>query len=119
MNLIALGHWKLILITAVLQLISFACGLYNGHTYWPKQQIEAIPVNYTTQSTQLTNLATGGQGTNTTPHTNQNCPVKGNVSGKNKIYHIQGGAFYERTQEEMCFQTEAEATAAGFVKSSR
>lgn len=119
MDFVALEKWKLLLIAAGLQLISFACGLYSGHTYWPKQQIEAIPLNYTTQSSQPTNTITVEQGTGTTTPTNQNCPVKGNVSGKNKIYHVQGGAFYERTQEELCFQTEAEATAAGFVKSSR
>ena len=119
MDFVALEKWKLLLIAAGLQLISFACGLYSGHTYWPKQQIEAIPINYNTQTPPTTNAITKGQGTNANTPTNQNCPVKGNVSGKNRIYHVQGGAFYERTQEEMCFKTEAEATAAGFVKSSR
>lgn len=47
------------------------------------------------------------------------CPVKGNISSKSKIYHIKGGAFYDRTTAEMCFATEAEAQAAGFTKSSR
>ena len=48
------------------------------------------------------------------------CPVKGNISsGGKKIYHVPGGAFYARVHEEMCFQTEAEALAAGFVKSGR
>lgn len=47
------------------------------------------------------------------------CIVKGNISGKNKIYHIKGGAFYERTQAEQCFSTESEAVASGYRKSSR
>jgi hypothetical protein len=50
-----------------------------------------------------------------------NCVVKGNIStttGK-KIYHVQGGAFYAKVKPEECFKTEAEALAAGFVKSSR
>lgn len=119
MNLLAFGHWKLLLITALVQLISFACGLYSGHTYWPKQQINAIPVNYTTDSSQPTTSIKEGQGTTTPPPASLNCPVKGNISSKNKIYHIKGGAFYDRTQEEMCFQTEAEAIAAGFIKSTR
>ncbi len=119
MDLLALEKWKLLLIGAGFQLISFACGLYSGHTYWPKHQIEAIPINYTTQSSESTNTVQAGEGTNTVIGTNNSCPIKGNISGKNKIYHLKGGAFYDRTQEEMCFQTEAEATAAGFVKSSR
>lgn len=49
----------------------------------------------------------------------QSCIVKGNISSKDKIYHVKGGAFYERTTPEMCFTTEAEAKAAGFRKSSR
>lgn len=48
-----------------------------------------------------------------------NCPIKGNVSSASKIYHVKGGSFYERTNPEMCFQTEGEAVAAGFRKSSR
>lgn len=45
--------------------------------------------------------------------------IKGNISSKSKIYHMPGGAFYEKTQPEQCFATEAEAQAAGFVKSKR
>lgn len=46
--------------------------------------------------------------------------IKGNISsGGEKIYHMPGGAFYTRTNPEMCFATEAEAQAAGFRKSSR
>ncbi len=48
------------------------------------------------------------------------CIVKGNIgTGGRKIYHVKGGAFYERTKAEQCFNTEAEAQAAGFIKSSR
>lgn len=56
----------------------------------------------------------------TTTSSTTSCVVKGNIStaGK-KIYHVQGGAFYERTKAEQCFNTEAEALAAGFIKSSR
>lgn len=48
-----------------------------------------------------------------------NCPVKGNVSKDSKIYHVPGGSFYNRVKPEQCFQTEAEAKAAGFRKSTR
>lgn len=48
------------------------------------------------------------------------CIVKGNISSTDsKIYHIKGGAFYDRVKAEQCFNTEAEAQAAGFRKSSR
>jgi len=51
----------------------------------------------------------------------QNCAgkIKGNISSSGKIYHLPGGTFYDRTNPEMCFTTEAEAQAAGFRKSSR
>lgn len=46
------------------------------------------------------------------------CIVKGNISSAGKkIYHVKGGAFYDRTKAEQCFNTEA--LAAGFIKSSR
>jgi hypothetical protein len=48
------------------------------------------------------------------------CIVKGNISSTgSKIYHVKGGAFYDRVKPEQCFNTEAEAQAAGFRKSSR
>jgi hypothetical protein len=47
------------------------------------------------------------------------CTIKGNISGKNKIYHVPGGAFYERTTPEQCFDSEESAEAAGFRKSSK
>ena len=49
----------------------------------------------------------------------QNCAgkIKGSAS---QIYHVPSGAFYERTTKPVaCFDTEAEAQAAGFRKSSR
>lgn len=45
--------------------------------------------------------------------------IKGNIGSKEKIYHLPGGAFYNRTNPEMCFDTEADAKAAGFRRSSR
>lgn len=45
--------------------------------------------------------------------------IKGNISSSGKIYHIPGGAFYNRTIPELCFTTEAEAQSAGFRKSMR
>ncbi|MFN8540828.1 MAG: F0F1 ATP synthase subunit B [Thermomicrobiales bacterium] len=42
-------------------------------------------------------------------------PIKGNHSrGGEFIYHVPGGASYDRTDPEVCFATEADAQAAGF-----
>jgi micrococcal nuclease len=60
------------------------------------------------------------------PQTSQTKPsskqklIKGNINSKGeKIYHVPGGAFYDRTNAEEWFATEAEARAAGYRKSKR
>ena len=45
--------------------------------------------------------------------------IKGNVGSSENIYHMPGGSFYDRTDAELCFTTEAAAVSAGFRKSSR
>lgn len=46
--------------------------------------------------------------------------IKGNINSRGeKIYHVPGGAFYERTIAEQMFCTEKEAVSAGFRKSKR
>src|SRR3989344_4877421 len=47
------------------------------------------------------------------------CVIKGNISTSGMIYHIPGGASYDKTNPEKCFNTEAEAKAAGFRKAAR
>lgn len=53
------------------------------------------------------------------------CPVKGNVTGSGeRIYHVEGGASYERLQinpgqGDRCFETVAEAADAGFRPAGR
>lgn len=44
-------------------------------------------------------------------------PIKGNASSM--IYHVPGGAYYDRTKPEKCFSTESAAQAAGYRKSKR
>ncbi len=48
-------------------------------------------------------------------------PIKGNLttSSGEKIYHVPGGQFYDRTIPEECFATEADARAAGYRRSQR
>lgn len=57
----------------------------------------------------------------TKPIDKWNCPdwarIKGNASSM--IYHVPGGAFYEKTNPEECFATEAAAQKAGYRKSKR
>lgn len=46
--------------------------------------------------------------------------IKGNLSSSGeRIYHLPGGAYYNRTIPEVCFITEADARADGFRRSSR
>lgn len=46
--------------------------------------------------------------------------IKGNISsGGEKIYHVPGGQFYDRTSAEACFATPEEAEAAGYRRSKR
>lgn len=52
------------------------------------------------------------------------CPIKGNLSSSGKIYHVPGGAFYDKTvidpaAGERWFCSEAEAQAAGWRRSQR
>ena len=82
--------------------------------------------NYTTSANEKqTILPDGGEGAVAGAQTGAanlpgDCPIKGNIgSAGKKIYHVKGGAFYDRTKAEQCFNTEKEAVAAGFVKSSR
>ena len=87
--------------------------------------------NYTTQQPKKPLTAEAGTqaaapeqgnvaGAATSTATNGQCIVKGNISAKgDKVYHVKGGAFYDKTKPEQCFNTEAEALAAGFRKSSR
>lgn len=44
-------------------------------------------------------------------------PIKGNASSK--IYHVRGGAYYNRTKPEECFRTTGAAVAAGYRASKR
>lgn len=46
--------------------------------------------------------------------------IKGNINSKGeKIYHVPGGAYYDRTEPEAWFFTEEDARAAGYRPSKR
>jgi micrococcal nuclease len=47
-------------------------------------------------------------------------PIKGNINRRGeRIYHVPGGAFYDRTKPERCFATEEEAQREGFRRARR
>lgn len=94
-----------------------------------KSQVNYSKTNNTAQKTAVPGAA-GGQevkgeavlapaaAATSTP--GADCKIKGNIASTGrKIYHMPGGAFYKTVKPEMCFNTEAEALAAGFVKSGR
>ena len=102
-------------------IVGFGAGSYVRET---RRDISKPQANYTTvPAKKPANTATNtvGQGTaKQATSTPASCIVKGNISSTGKkIYHVQGGAFYARVKPEQCFNTETEALAAGFVKSSR
>ena len=102
-------------------IVGFGAGSYVRET---RSNAKPYP-NYTTvpaKKPAVAATATPEEGTNKQATSTQtsSCVVKGNISSTGKkIYHVQGGAFYARVKPEECFNTEAEAQAAGFIKSSR
>lgn len=65
--------------------------------------------NQNSQTNTSDNTSTSGTG-----------KIKGNINSKGeKIYHMSGGAYYDRTIPEVWFSTEEEAQAAGFRRSKR
>jgi hypothetical protein len=107
-------------------IIGFGTGSYEKEI---RRNTNKTTANYTTQPSKK---PTTGQGTvagattglppvaaaTSTP--TGSCIIKGNVSSSGrKIYHVPSGALYKVVKPEQCFNTEAEALAAGFVKSGR
>ena len=67
----------------------------------------------------ITETPTSPQAPTTSPASTEG-KIKGNInSSGEKIYHMPGGAYYDRTDAEEYFDTEEEAQAAGYRKSSR
>jgi hypothetical protein len=108
-------------------IIGFGAGRFNQELSGRKIKSET-QTNYNTKpAAQATQAKEEGIAT-TPPETvsaekvlgtaaNKSCPVKGNPTSK--IYHLPGGAFYEVLKSFHCFNSEAEAKAAGYKKSGR
>jgi len=90
---------------------------YSNYTTTPAKK--PLTAEAGTQPTNATEQGTTAAAAAPIPPASGTCIVKGNISANSKIYHVKGGAFYDRVKPEQCFNTEAEALAAGFRKSSR
>ncbi len=78
----------------------------------PNEVVEKKDIK-STEQTQTSNV----NSKKTSTQNPDDCYIKGS---KSKVYHIPGGAFYERTTNPIsCFNSEEEAQSAGFIKSSR
>ena len=110
---------------ALVFIVGFGAGKYDGAIQPQNYKQQA---NYTTTQDKKPSpfankegdAAATGTVAGAATSTPSSCVVKGNISAKGKkVYHVVGGAFYKIVKPEQCFNTEAEALAAGFVKSSR
>lgn len=119
-NFYKIKFWAVIILV---QIICFATGVFAGKYYFTTTNQNLNTPNFNTNQGQTTTTKNPEvavePNTSTNPSNNEACYIKGNISSKTKIYHMPGGSFYERTDPEMCFNSEGEAQAAGFTKSSR
>ncbi len=111
-------------------LLVFIVGFGSGKFVKEKKSSESstVPTNYTTKKV-VKPITAEGEGieakvletaTTVPAAVIEKCIIKGNIPAKGKkLYHVQGGAFYQRVKAEQCFNTEQEALAAGYEKSSR
>lgn len=121
------------LVLAVCFVLVFLAGFGSGRyeKEWRRDRIKS-QTNYNTKTAAVTKTpeaatapAVLGQQQTAQPAaaasgTPANCVIKGNISSsKKKIYHVPGGSSYNIVKPEQCFATEAEAVAAGYVKSQR
>ncbi len=122
---------KPLAIAAVCFLAVFIAGFGTGRVSTGKSSSSTEKRSLTNNTTNMGDK-TKAANTNSAPKTSTNtnsspktavapvdpadCYIKGS---KSKTYHIPGGAFYERTNPAACFNSEEEAVAAGYKKSSR
>ncbi len=100
----------------------FVIGFGTGRFDRDYQKTRTQPQSYYTTKSAAGKAAAGGGGEaakvlGTTTDPQSPCPVKGNPGSK--IYHLPGGAFYDTLKSPQCFQSEAQAQAAGYRKSGR
>jgi hypothetical protein len=111
---------KLVLIIGYILVGSLGIGL--GHFTASEHEIPEIRVEESFQLLNNYNPNTSGVQTQASTNvSNQALNCNGKIKGsKSMIYHLPGGAFYNKTTSPIrCFDTETDAKAAGFRKSSR
>src|SRR6185436_17374341 len=93
-------------------------GFFGGKSINSKSQDAQLPVISATANYNETKDVVQ---TEQTTKTEQKLDCEGKIKGSASLkYHLPGGAFYKRTTNPIaCFDTEAQAAAAGFTKSSR
>ncbi|KZL89167.1 thermonuclease family protein [Clostridium magnum] len=98
---------------------------YNYEARNANKGLWAINHNGTTkgnipESSKQSNSSSSNSNSSTAPSSSGHGLIKGNINSKGeKIYHVPGGQFYDKTVPEQWFNTEAEAQAAGYRKSKR
>ena len=105
-NLLIENQQKIILLIGFVFVAAMSFGL--GRSTAPQAQTSSLsPVNYTANIEQTQSASA--------------LSCEGKIKGSGSyIYHLPGGSFYAKTTSPIaCFDTEAQAIAAGFRKSSR
>ncbi|OGE80177.1 MAG: hypothetical protein A2660_02505 [Candidatus Doudnabacteria bacterium RIFCSPHIGHO2_01_FULL_45_18] len=106
-NILRIHEQKIILTTGYLLVAGLAFGLGRYTlTDLPQEQSNYTPT--------ISGLQTNSE-------INKETECDGKIKGSSSmIYHVPGGSFYSRTTNPIrCFDTEAQAEAADFRKSSR
>lgn len=95
----------------------------------PKKSTGSDKTNTSANKPSSSSTASSNSGNSTTPFQNnpaddkeQNTQFKGKIKGNanSKIYHVPGGAYYDRTVDNIVwFDTEQDAINAGYRKSKR
>jgi hypothetical protein len=101
--------------------IGFWGGVNMSQKLEPKPLVSASSsnTNYTQETPAVQTPETAAMNSATQALAPLNCSGKIKGSSTHK-YHMPGGAFYNKTTKPIaCFDTEAEAKAAGFIKSAR
>ncbi len=112
---LSLEKMKPLALIAVCFIAVFVAGVGVGSKF----ENRSTNINYTTKTEHTVKAPAPMAAPVTTPEKLQNngeCKIKGS---KSKIYHMQGGSFYNRTNAAECFDTEEAALSAGYTKSSR
>lgn len=110
--------------------LGFGVGKYDKYALKTQKSYNNYNTNTAKKVVELKATPDGGEavkvseqvkGTSTkTTIANSECLIKGNISSTGrKLYHVKGGASYNKVKPEQCFNSNQEAEAAGFLKASR